>query len=185
MRAAYRVLNHKLKSNQRCRIRQVSLTSSTVSLIFLLGFCCLQPSASAFAQPPSANSVTSGFDNPVIEGMAPDPSVCRVGGDYYLVTSTFEYFPGVPVYHSKDLIHWRLIGYSLSRPSQLPLIRLARNGGIWAATICYHDGTFYMVTTLKTEGHGNFFVHTKDPAGEWSEPVQIDQGGIDPSLFFD
>ncbi len=117
--------------------------------------------------------------------MAPDPSVCRVGDDYYLVTSTFEYFPGVPVYHSKDLIHWRLIGYSLSRPSQLPLVRLTRNGGIWAATIRYHDGTFYVVTTNKSEGHGNFFVHTKDPAGEWSEPLPLDQGGIDPSLFFD
>ena len=116
--------------------------------------------------------------------MAPDPSVCRVGDDYYLVTSTFEYFPGVPVYHSKDLIHWRLIGYSLSRPSQLPLVRLTRNGGIWAATIRYHDGTFYVVTTNKSEGHGNFFVHTKDPAGEWSEPIPLDQGGIDPSLFF-
>jgi hypothetical protein len=78
------------------------------------------------------NSPSSGFTNPVIEGMAPDPSVCRVGDDYYLVTSTFEYFPGVPVYHSKDLIHWRLIGYALSRPSQLPLVRLGRNGGIWA-----------------------------------------------------
>jgi len=117
--------------------------------------------------------------------MAPDPSVCRVGDDYYLVTSTFEYFPGVPVYHSKDLIHWKLIGYSLSRPSQLPLVRLTRNGGIWAATIRYHDGTFYMVTTNKSEAHGNFFVHTKDPAGEWSDPIQLDQGGIDPSLFFD
>ena len=134
---------------------------------------------------PSQSAQTSGFNNPVIEGMAPDPSVCRVGDDYYLVTSTFEYFPGVPVYHSKDLIHWRLIGYALSRPSQLPLVRLGRNGGIWAATIRYHAGTFYMVTTNKSEGHGNFFVSTKDPAGEWSEPVTLDQGGIDPSLLFD
>jgi alpha-N-arabinofuranosidase len=117
--------------------------------------------------------------------MAPDPSVCRVGDDYYLVTSTFEYFPGVPVYHSKDLIHWRPISYALSRPSQLPLRRLTRNGGIWAATIRYHNGTFYMVTTNKSEGHGNFFVHTKDPAGQWSEPIELDQGGIDPSLLFD
>lgn len=117
--------------------------------------------------------------------MAPDPSVCRVGDDYYLVTSTFEYFPGVPVYHSKDLIHWRLIGHALTRPSQLPLVRLTRNGGIWAPTIRYHDGSFYMVTTLKTEGHGNLFVHTRDPAGEWSDPIELDQGGIDPSLLFD
>ena len=141
---------------------------------------------SSFAAPIYAQpSASAGFDEPVITGMAPDPSVCRVGDDYYLVTSTFEYFPGVPVYHSKDLIHWRLIGHALTRPSQLPLVRLTRNGGIWAPTIRYHDGVFYMVTTLKTEGHGNFFVFTKDPTGEWSDPIELDQGGIDPSLFFD
>ncbi len=157
-----------------------------VSIFLIFGVCHPNFSISALAQSGQANSsATSGFDNPVIPGMAPDPSVCRVGDDYYLVTSTFEYFPGVPVYHSKDLIHWRLIGYALSRPSQLPLLRLTRNGGIWAATTRYHDGTFYVVTTLKTEGHGNFFVHTKNPAGEWSEPIQLDQGGIDPSLLFD
>jgi xylan 1,4-beta-xylosidase len=137
--------------------------------------------APADAQPP----VTNGFDEPVIAGMAPDPSVCRAGDDYYLVTSTFEYFPGVAVYHSKDLIHWRLIGHALTRVSQLPLVRLTRNGGIWAGTIRYHNGVFYLVTTLKTEGHGNFFVYTRDPAGAWSDPVELDQGGIDPSLFFD
>lgn len=139
----------------------------------------------ASAQQPGANIVSKGFDEPVIPGMASDPSVVRVGTDYYLVTSTFEYFPGVPVYHSRDLIHWRIIGHALARPTQLPLIRLTRNGGIWAATIRYHDGTFYMVTTLKTEAGGNFFVTAKDPAGPWSEPVKLDQGGIDPSLFFD
>ncbi len=150
-------------------------------LVFVV--CLLSAPLCLPAQKSSLND--SGFDNPVIEGMAPDPSVCRVGDDYYLVTSTFEYFPGVPVYHSKDLIHWQLINYSLTRQTQLPLIRLARNGGIWAATIRYQDGTFYVVTTNKSEGHGNFFVHTNDPAGEWSEPVELDQGGIDPSLFFD
>jgi alpha-N-arabinofuranosidase len=161
------------------------LTSILTSALFALGVCCLDLPVEIPAQTVTTNALSSGYDNPVIPGMAPDPSVCRVGDDYYLVTSTFEYFPGVPVYHSKDLIHWRLIGHALSRPSQLPLVRLTRNGGIWAPTIRYHDGTFYMVTTLKTEGHGNFFVYTKDPAGEWSDPIQLDQGGIDPSLFFD
>jgi len=151
-------------------------TLTIVLLLFL--FLCV-------AAQPQTQSPAAGFDEPVIAGMAPDPSVCRVGEDYYLVTSTFEYFPGVPIYHSKDLIHWRLIGHALTRRSQLPLVRLTRNGGIWAPTIRYHDGTFYLVTTLKTEGHGNFFVYTKDPAGEWSDPVDLDQGGIDPSLFFD
>ena len=154
-------------------------------MIIFLTLSGLRSSFCVLAQADAAKPVSFGFDNPVITGMAPDPSVCRVGNDYYLVTSTFEYFPGVPVYHSKDLIHWRLVGYSLSRPSQLPLVGLTRNGGIWAATIRYHEGTFYMVTTNKSEGHGNFFVRTKDPAGEWSEPILLDQGGIDPSLFFD
>jgi xylan 1,4-beta-xylosidase len=161
-----------------------ALELTTFRTVLFLGLFSLAAVCEALGQP-SDKSISTGFNNPVIEGMAPDPSVCRVGDDYYLVTSTFEYFPGVPVYHSKDLIHWRLISYSLSRPSQLPLVRLTRNGGIWAATIRYHNGTFYMVTTNKSEGHGNFFVHTKDPSGEWSEPVLLDQGGIDPSLFFD
>ncbi len=148
----------------------------------ILGFILLLLAAPTAAQAPAA---AQGFDNPVIPGMASDPSVERVGEDYYLVTSTFEYFPGVPVYHSRDLIHWRLVGHTLTRPSQLPLLRLTRNGGIWAPTIRHHAGTFYMVTTLKTEAGGNFFVTAQDPAGPWSEPFKLEQGGIDPSLFFD
>jgi len=124
------------------------------------------------------------YKNPVIPGFNPDPSVCRVGEDYYLVTSTFEYFPGVPVYHSKDLVNWEHIGYCLTRKSQLPLDNCRSSGGIYAPTIRYNKGTFYMVTTNVTAG-GNFYVHTKDPAGEWSEPVWVKQGGIDPTLYFD
>jgi xylan 1,4-beta-xylosidase len=126
----------------------------------------------------------TGYQNPVIPGFNPDPSVCRVGNDYYLVTSTFEYFPGVPVYHSKDLVNWEHIGYCLTRKSQLPLENCWSSGGIYAPTIRYNNGTFYMVTT-NVSGGGNFYVHTKDPAGEWSEPVWVKQGGIDPTLFFD
>jgi xylan 1,4-beta-xylosidase len=126
----------------------------------------------------------TGYQNPVIPGFNPDPSVCRVGSDYYLVTSTFEYFPGVPVYHSKDLINWEQIGYCLTRKSQLPLENCWSSGGIYAPTIRYNNGTFYMVTT-NVSAKGNFYVHTKDPAGEWSEPVWVKQGGIDPTLFFD
>jgi xylan 1,4-beta-xylosidase len=124
------------------------------------------------------------YTNPVIPGFYPDPSVCRVGEDYYLVTSSFEYFPGVPVFHSRDLVHWCQIGHCLTRPSQLPLQHARSSGGIYAPTIRYHDGTFYMITTNVTGG-GNFVVHTDDPAGEWSEPVWIDYPGIDPSLLFD
>ncbi len=125
-----------------------------------------------------------GYTNPVIPGFNPDPSVCRVGDDYYLVTSTFQYFPGVPVYHSKDLIHWEQIGNCLTRESQLNLKNANSGGGIYAPTIRYHDGTFYMVTT-NVSGKGNFFVTAKDPAGEWSDPIWLQQGGIDPTLYFE
>ncbi|MDR1098026.1 MAG: glycoside hydrolase family 43 protein [Tannerella sp.] len=125
-----------------------------------------------------------GFENPVIPGFYPDPSVCRVGDDYYLVTSSFEYFPGIPVFHSKDLVHWEQIGHCLTRPSQLKLDQCKASEGLWAATIRYHEGVFYMINTNMSYG-GHFFVTAEDPAGEWSDPVWIDQGGIDPSLFWD
>jgi len=126
------------------------------------------------------------YANPVLTGFHADPSVVRVGDDYYLVTSSFEYFPGVPVYHSRDLVHWRQVGYALTRESQLALAGRKASKGIFAPTIRWHDGTFYMVTT-NIEGGGTFFVTAKDPAGEWSEPVWIGEKGfsMDPSLFFD
>ena len=114
----------------------------------------------------------------------PDPSICRVGDDYYLVNSTFEYFPGVPIFHSRDLVHWQQIGHVLTRPSQLPLEKMRASGGVFAPTLRYHDGTFYMVTT-NVWGTGNFYVTATDPAGPWSEPHPLDREGIDPSLFFD
>jgi xylan 1,4-beta-xylosidase len=124
------------------------------------------------------------YSNPVIPGFYPDPSVCRVGEDYYLVTSTFEYFPGVPIFHSKDLIHWKKIGHCLTSERQLPLTKAWSSGGIFAPTIRYHEGWFYMVTTNVSEG-GNFYVRTQQPAGPWSDPIPVMQGGIDPSLLFD
>ena len=129
------------------------------------------------------------YKNPVMTGCYPDPSICRVGEDYYLVNSTFEFFPGVPVSHSKDLVHWETIGHCLTRNSQLHLIKGSMNNtGIFAPTIRYHNGVFYMVVTNVAndeEGTGNFYVWTKDPAGEWSEPIFLDTPGIDPSFFFD
>ncbi len=119
------------------------------------------------------------FTNPVIPGFYSDPSVCRVGDDYYLITSTFEYFPGVPVFHSKDLVNWKQIGHCIDRPSQLP------DGlNIFAATIRYHQGVFYMITTNVGAG-GNFYVTATNPAGPWSDPIWIKAEGIDPDLFFD
>jgi len=124
------------------------------------------------------------YTNPVIPGFHPDPSICRAGEDYYLVTSSFEYFPGVPLFHSRDLVHWRQIGHCLTRPSQLPLQNAWPSQGIYAPTLRYHQGRFYMITTNNSHG-GNFIVQTDDPAGEWSEPLWVDKPGIDPSLLFD
>ena len=125
-----------------------------------------------------------GYTNPVIKGMNPDPSVCRVGEDYYLVTSSFHYFPGVPVYHSRDLVNWEQIGHALERKSQLDLPQAQSWSGIYAPTLRYHDGTFYMITT-NCSSKGNFIVTATDPAGDWSEPIWIDMPGIDPDLFWD
>ena len=119
-----------------------------------------------------------------MKGFNPDPSVCRVGDDYYMVTSTFHYFPGVPLYHSKDLVNWEHIGHVLDRESQLPLPDAHAGQGIFAPTIRYHEGTFYMITT-NCSGLGNFIVSTKDPYGAWSDPVTVDMPGIDPDLFWD
>lgn len=127
------------------------------------------------------------FYNPILPGWYSDPSICRVGKDYYMVTSTFSYFPGIPVFHSRDLINWELKGHVLDRPEQLQLAgQSINNGGIYASDISYNPRTktFYVVTT--NVGTGNFFVTSKNPAGSWSDPVMLpDVGGIDPSLFFD
>ncbi len=123
------------------------------------------------------------YNNPIITGFNPDPSICRVDDTYYLVTSTFEYFPGIPIYKSTNLINWELIGHCLTRDSQLNLEGVRASAGIYAPTIRYHEGRFYVTSTSVGAG-GNFIVHTEDPAGEWSEPVLIKQGGIDPSLLF-
>ena len=121
---------------------------------------------------------------PVIPGFFPDPSCCRVGGTYYLVTSSFQFFPGVPLFESHDLVNWMQIGHVLTRESQLPLMQADSTGGIYAPTIRYRDGRFYMVTTNVTHG-GNFYVWTDDIHGEWSDPIYVEQDGIDPSLYFE
>lgn len=128
------------------------------------------------------------FRNPILPGFYPDPSICRVGDDYYLVTSTFEYFPGLPIFHSRDLVHWHQIGHVLDRASQLPLEGVRLSGGLYAPTLRFSNGTFYVINTLvdgKTKA-GNFIVTATNPAGPWSQPAWLeDAPGIDPSLFFD
>ena len=131
-----------------------------------------------------SQSTAQHLRNPVIAGFHPDPSVCCVGEDFYLVNSSFQYFPGVPVYHSKDLVNWELISNVLDRESQLSLRGATSWRGIYAPTIRYHKGLFYMITTNIGNG-GNFMVTATNPAGPWSEPIWLQQQGIDPSLWFD
>ncbi|WP_336772528.1 glycoside hydrolase family 43 protein [Paenibacillus sp. MMO-58] len=124
------------------------------------------------------------YSNPVIPGFHPDPSICRVGSDFYLVTSSFEYFPGVPIFHSRDLVHWKQLGHVLTRPSQLDLEGCRSSVGIYAPTLRYHNGRFYMITT-NVKMFRNFYVWAENPEGPWSEPIWPEWPGIDPSLTFD
>ncbi|WP_281084732.1 glycoside hydrolase family 43 protein [Segatella bryantii] len=141
---------------------------------FFVFVCCV---LALFAQ-------SKEFRNPIIPGFHPDPSICRVGSDFYLVNSSFNYFPGVPIFHSKDLIHWQQIGNVLNRESQLPLQGANSWTGIYAPTLRYYEGVYYMITTNIGHG-GNFLVTAKNPQGPWSEPVWLEQQGIDPSLYFE
>ena len=137
------------------------------------------------------------YINPVISGAHPDPSICRVGDDFYIVNSSFEYFPGLPIHHSKDLVNWELIGHGLHREDQcngeMNLVDVQSDGGIHAPTIRYHKGKFYIITTnVYNSGDGkpglmrNFIITAENPSGPWSNPHIIEGApGIDPDIFFD
>ena len=116
------------------------------------------------------------YNNPIISGFYPDPSVCKAGDKYYLVTSSFQYFPGVPLFESSDLVNWKQIGHVLTRKSQVELDKVRSSGGVFAPTIRYNNGRFYMVTNNNSTNR-NFYVYTDDIYGEWSEPVEIDMDG--------
>lgn len=119
-----------------------------------------------------------------MSGFYPDPSIVRVENDFYLINSTFSYFPGIPVFHSKDLKNWKQIGNVIDRPSQMNFMGARMTRGLFAPAISYHDGTFYVVCTQVDKG-GNFVVTAKNPAGPWSNPTWLPQvNGIDPSIFF-
>lgn len=123
--------------------------------------------------------------NPILKGFHPDPSICRVGDDFYLVNSTFAYFPGVPIFHSRDLVNWQQIGNVLDRNSQVDLTDINHSEGVYAPTIRFNDGIFYVITTNIPHG-GNFIVKAENPRGPWSDPYKLEGAeGIDPSLFFD
>jgi xylan 1,4-beta-xylosidase len=128
---------------------------------------------------------TAEIQNPVLKGFYPDPSICRVGDDYYLVNSTFAYFPGLPIFHSKDLVNWEQIGSAMDRPSQLKLDGLGISRGLFAPAIRYNKGIFYISCTLIDNGN-NFVITSKNISKGWSDPIWLPQvEGIDPSLFFD
>ena len=134
---------------------------------------------------------TDYIKNPILPGFNPDPSIIRVGDDYYIATSTFEWYPGVLIYHSKDLKNWRLTARPLSRLSQLDLTGVPSSGGIWAPCLSYNDGTYYLCYTIVLNHDGifwnmhNYIVTSNDICDEWSEPIYLHSDGFDPSLFHD
>lgn len=129
--------------------------------------------------------------NPVLPGFNPDPSIIRAGDDYYIATSTFEWFPGVQIHHSKDLIHWRLIAHPLNRVSQLDMKGNPNSHGVWAPCLSYDNGVFYLIYTDVKALNGiwhdthNYLVTSTDICGEWSDPIYLNSSGFDPSLFHD
>lgn len=125
------------------------------------------------------------YSNPVVRGHAPDPSIVRVGDDFFLVSSSFRALPGLPIRHSTDLVNWRIIGHAITRPAQYRRDGLHGPMTLFAPTIRHHDGRFHVVCTNPHPGQGNFLVSTDDPAGEWSDAVWIDEEAFDPSLFRD
>lgn len=125
------------------------------------------------------------YRNPVLAGFYPDPSVVRAGDAFYLVNSSFAYYPGIPVFESRDLVHWKPVGHVIAKPATLDFDGLNMSRGVFAPTIAYHDGTFYVVNTAMDAG-GNFIATAKQAGGPWSDPMWLkDVDGIDPSLFFD
>lgn len=122
--------------------------------------------------------------NPIIRGTYPDPSICRRGRDYFLVNSSFDYFPGLPLFHSKNLVEWQQIGNCLTRDEQLDLKNVKSSLGIFAPTIRYINERFYIIFTNTNSGQ-NLLIQTADPFGDWSDPLPLEWGGIDPSLFAD
>lgn len=155
-----------------------------IKLTFCVGVLLSLTSLGGFSQ-------LATFTNPVIPGAYPDPGICRVGDDFYLSNSSFEYFPGVPIWHSKDLVHWEHAGFGIQRKSQLNFEGLASSAGAWASSINHHNGIFYLPFTwvdwrMKV-GFKNVVLTATSPAGPWSDPYTVTDTiwGIDPALFFD
>lgn len=190
------------------RVQKVKFKSTKWPVYFLSGCIVMLFAVSACAQtkaqkngPVFNNFVYQGNDkvyndfplkegefyNPILQGCYPDPAITRKGDDYYMVCSSFAMFPGVPIFHSKDLVNWKQIGHVLDRTSQLDVHDTGISSGVYAPGITYnpHNDTFYMITTAFAGGLGNIIVKTKDPMKGWSDPIKLDFAGIDPSIFFD
>src|SRR5262245_25887417 len=175
------------KATQRSGFRMITLQAASISrlrktnlfmgfrIYFIALFLCLT----------STRLYSQYYNNPILAGFYPDPSICRVGKDYYIVNSSFAYYPGLPIFHSTDLVNWKLIGHAMDRPSQLNLDSAGVSRGLFAPSITWNNGTFYIVCTL-IDKMGNFVITATNPAGPWSEPVPLPEvNGIDPSLYFD
>jgi alpha-N-arabinofuranosidase len=166
------------------------LAAGTLAMTMTGGQAAAQAPVAAFdylayeAREADAAPPEGSFRNPVLPGFHPDPSIVRVDDALYAVTSTFSYFPGLPILRSTDLVNWTLIGNAIDRPSQLDFSGLGTNRGLFAPAITHHDGTFWIVNTC-IECGGNFVITATDPAGPWSDPNWLDFGGIDPSLHFE
>ncbi|MDV7140559.1 glycoside hydrolase family 43 protein [Maribacter sp. TH_r10] len=156
----------------------------TLVLLIAIGFVALSCSEKK-ERSKQSDLKTMVFSNPILKGFYPDPSICKVEGSYYLVNSTFAYFPGIPIFKSDDLINWEQIGNVLDRPEQLNLDGLEVSQGVFAPAIRYSNGVYYVTCTI-VGGKNNFVVTATDPSGPWSDPVWVPEvEGIDPSFFFD
>lgn len=141
--------------------------------------------ACLMALSPLAQAQKVTLNNPILTGFYPDPSIVKVGADYYSVHSTFSYFPGLPIMHSRDLKNWKQIGNVISRPSQMDFMGERMTRGLFAPAISYYKGVYY-VTCTDIDYDGNFVVTATNPAGPYSNPVKLPQvRGIDPSIYFD
>ncbi|MGL1888149.1 MAG: glycoside hydrolase family 43 protein, partial [Reichenbachiella sp.] len=157
----------------KSRVKEIAKISCMVILLLsALSFCTQKRSAT--------------FNDPILSGFYPDPSIVKVKEDFYMVNSTFSYFPGIPVFHSRDLVHWSQIGNAMDRPEQMNLEGCQVSEGIFAPAIRFSNGLYYITCTLVKNGTKNFIITAENPAGPWSDPIFFPSvQGIDPSLFFD
>ncbi|ESQ83324.1 hypothetical protein AEAC466_13830 [Asticcacaulis sp. AC466] len=186
-------------------ITRAALSLSALSLAAALSACTTLPASGPLPTPKAGQAVFSDirldsqrpglakptmprlgpqYENPILPGYYPDPSITRVGDDYYLVNSSFAYYPGIPVFHSRDLVNWTQIGNAIDRPGMLDFSGLATSRGVFAPDITHHGDTFYILNTC-VDCMGNFLITAKSAAGPWSDPIWLPFGGIDPSLFWD